>query len=165
MTLLLDNNQALYKDDFQVFFEEIIKAALMHLGIKEPVEISLVLVDNAEIQQLNRDYRGLDQPTDVLSFPMLELDPFDSLTFHQDISRFIDLETGEVILGDIVISVETAAEQAHEFGHSIKRELGFLMVHGILHLLGYDHEESAAVEKTMEQLQETILNELCLFRE
>lgn len=109
-------------------------------------EVSVTLTDNAAIQRLNAAYRGKDVPTDVLSFPM---DP--------------DWSTGYVLLGDVVISLEKAVEQAQAYGHSLAREVGFLTVHGVLHLLGYDHEkpEEAAV---MEAVQREVLAELALVR-
>ncbi|GAB7386323.1 rRNA maturation RNase YbeY [Bacillaceae bacterium] len=109
-------------------------------------ELAITLVDDARIRELNRQYRGVDRPTDVLSFPMLE--------GEED----FPVAGGEVptLLGDIVISVPRAVEQAEEYGHSFERELGFLVVHGFLHLLGYDHHDEAA-EKKMFARQEEIL--------
>lgn len=116
-------------------------------------EVSLVLVDDAYIQRLNHSYRGLDKPTDVLSFPMLE-----------ETADEPDLELPEeVLLGDIIISVERAVLQADEYGHSLAREMAFLTVHGMLHLLGYDHEEEAQ-RVVMRKQEETILARLNLGR-
>ena len=94
------------------------------------VEISLTLVDAEEIQQLNRDYRNVDKVTDVLSFPQIDYDVDEVVMTN---------EKGEIVLGDIIISVDTAKRQAEEYGHSLKREICFLTVHSMLHLLGYDH--------------------------
>lgn len=163
MTLLIDNRQSILTDDYQLFFEKAIQKTLEQLEIGVAVEVSLLLVENDEIQQLNMEYREKDQATDVLSFPMLELDPFDKAAYINILNKNID--HGEVLLGDIVISVEKAIEQAEEYGHGVKRELGFLLVHGILHLLGYDHEVDEATDTTMVQLQETILSVLNLPRE
>lgn len=118
-----------------------------------PVEVSVTLVDNDAIWELNREYRHVDRPTDVLSFPLWEPDE----------DWVIDEEEEYVPLGDIVISVPKAKEQALEYGHSFQRELGFLAVHGFLHLLGYDHE-TIEQEREMFQKQEEILNSLGLRR-
>ncbi len=112
----------------------------------DDAEVSLVFVDNNEIQQLNKNFRGMDKPTDVLSFPQ----------FQENLSS-------PVILGDIVISIEKAQAQAVEYGHSFERELGFLCAHSMLHLLGYDHMEEAD-EKEMFALQEEILEKVGVIR-
>lgn len=118
-------------------------------------EISLVFTDDPGIQELNKTYRGKDVPTDVLSFALLE-------TGEGEIA--IVEEEEELLLGDIVISLETAARQAEEYGHSLDREIAYLMVHGLLHLLGYDHmtEED---KKVMRQREEEFLAAVGLTRE
>lgn len=108
-------------------------------------EVSLVLVDDDYIQELNRDYRGIDRPTDVLSFALNEGEEPDVIDGPQ-----------ESLLGDIIISLPTALRQAEEFNHSLERELAFLAVHGMLHLLGYDHEEETD-RQVMRQQEEHIL--------
>lgn len=113
-------------------------------------EVSLSFVDDEAIQSLNREYRGVDSPTDVLSFPMLSEDEWDSLE-------------PEDLLGDIIISIPTAIRQSEQYGHSFERELGFLLVHGFLHLLGYDHETEEQ-EQEMFALQERILQQAGLAR-
>lgn len=119
-------------------------------------EISLLLVDDQEIQSLNNTYRGINHPTDVLSFAM------EDEIEGEDVPKFMILEENN-ILGDIVISLETAQRQAEEYGHSLEREMGFLTVHGMLHLLGYDHcTESESVK--MRAQEEKILLQLGLFR-
>ncbi|MDK2855812.1 MAG: putative rRNA maturation factor [Bacillota bacterium] len=107
-------------------------------------EVSVTLVDDARIQELNRTYRGLDEPTDVLSFALREGE--DSFTLPPDAGI-------PELLGDVVISLPRARSQAAEYGHSLERELGYLLTHGILHLLGYDHEteEAAAVMRAKEE--------------
>lgn len=117
-------------------------------------EVSVTFVDDLEIQELNKNYRGKDQATDVLSFPMYEA---------EETQIIVDDEEEDLMLGDIIISVPSAREQALEYGHSFERELGFLMVHGFLHLLGYDHE-SEEMEKEMFTKQEDILNKYGLVR-
>jgi len=141
-------------DKLQYLIEEIVKVALSKENVSENTEVSIVLVDNDYIQQLNKHYRSVDSPTDVLSFAMQES------ICEQD---YIE-ETGqEKLLGDIIISLERAKEQAAEYGHSFEREIGYLVVHGILHLLGYDHENHEEKE-IMRKKEEEILKEFDLRR-
>lgn len=121
-----------------------------------PAEISVTFVDNEEIQRLNAQHRNIDRVTDVLSFPMLD--------FDEAAEEEIDPDTGETVLGDIVISLERASAQAEEYGHSLSREVAFLTAHSMLHLLGYDHE-TADEEKEMFDKQEKILSELGITRD
>lgn len=125
-----------------------INAALEYEKFDKPAEVSVTFVDNDAIKELNRDYRGKDAATDVLSFPISDI-PAKEYEIEPD--------TGCVVLGDIVISVERAAAQAEEFGHSFERELSFLAVHSVLHLLGYDHERSAEEDAEQRRRQEEIL--------
>ena len=134
--------------------ESVIENALEREGIKIPVEVCISLVEDREIQSLNREYRGRDVPTDVLSFPLIDRD---------DLDKQVPTEI-EVLLGDIIISAERADEQAKEYGHSFQRELAYLTVHGILHLLGYDHS-SPQEEKVMRAKEEEILEILQIKRE
>jgi probable rRNA maturation factor len=122
-------------------------------------EVTVTLVDNERIHELNREYRGIDRPTDVLSFAMNE-------EGEEEMEIFLDEEMDEMpnMLGDIIISVPKAREQAEEYGHSFEREMGFLTAHGFLHLLGYDHDTEAE-EKEMFNRQEEILNRVRLTRE
>ena len=141
MTIDIDNRQALEYDD--CIIKNVIQCAIDREGDRELFdmgEVSVSIVDDTEICELNRKYRGVDSPTDVLSFPM-----------------------DGYVLGDIVISLEKAALQAQEYGHSIERELGFLVAHGILHLLGYDHKDEDG-ERRMLAAQEEILERVRLFR-
>lgn len=136
---------------------DIISAALDYEQCPYEAEINVVLTDNPGIQQVNREYRQIDAPTDVLSFPMLEyVTPSD---FSQAEDMFADCfnpESGELMLGDIMISVDKVTEQAEKYGHSQKRELAFLVAHSMLHLFGYDHMEDAQ-RLVMEQKQNEIL--------
>lgn len=122
-------------------------------------EVTVTFVDNESIHELNRDYRGIDRPTDVLSFAMNE-------EGEEEMEIILDEEMDELpnMLGDIVISIPKAHEQAEEYGHSFEREMGFLVAHGFLHLLGYDHE-TAEDEKEMFARQDEILNRVRLVRE
>ena len=126
-------------------------------------QVNLVLVDNEEINRVNTEFRGIESATDVLSFPMIPFEtPADYAVAEEDESCF-DLDTDELLLGDIMISAERAAAQAKEYGHSVKREFCFLVAHSMLHLLGYDHmvpEEA----KVMEAKQAKALEELGISR-
>ncbi len=116
-----------------------------------PAEISVTFVDNQQIQQLNKEYRKKDAPTDVLSFPMGEKGNYD-----------INHDTGAKILGDVIISMEKAVEQAERFDHSLEREVGYLTAHSILHLLGYDHEKGGIDRVRMREKEEQVMTRLGL---
>jgi len=128
------------------FLKGLIKRGLEHVNAPALSEISVSFVDKDEIRELNRDYRTIDEPTDVLSFPLSSPDEW------QD----SDIPTA---LGDIIICMDIAREQADEYGHSFERELGFLLVHGLLHLAGYDHLNPEE-EAEMRQAQRDILGDL-----
>lgn len=146
-------------EDMETLANKIVKAVLDYEDWDDNFEISISFVDNQEMQDLNKEYRNIDAPTDVLSFSMLEFEEDDE-GFESDLNDYIE---EELPLGDIVISVERAIEQAGEYGHSKDREIAFLLVHGMLHLLGYDHEEKAD-ERVMFQKQDTILGILNINR-
>jgi len=150
--LLIDNRQNKYKVKEQLIelLDKAIKTCLLYEKWDVDYEVSLSLVDNNEIRELNRMYRGKDYSTDVLSFPLLAED------------QIIDIE--EKLLGDIVISVEKAAEQAQEYNHSFDREMGFLVVHSMFHLMGYDHDTEDATSD-MRIREEAVLASLNLIRE
>lgn len=124
-------------------------AALKEEKFTEDAEIAVSFVDNKEIQELNAKYRGKDIPTDVLSFPLGEDGKYDR-----------NQETGALLLGDIVISLPKAVEQANFYGHSLQREIGFLTVHSMFHLLGYDHENGGIEAVRMREKEETVLTML-----
>lgn len=128
-------------------------AVLINENFEGSVEISVRFVDDEEIQRLNLSYRNKDASTDVLSFPMGENGEYD-----------VNLDTGAKILGDIVISLEHAVKQADMYGHSLQREIGFLTVHSMLHLLGYDHEAGGIEQVRMREKEEAILTQLGLKR-
>lgn len=156
MPVLISNEQDRIpvSPDWSALIERVFTAALEREEADAAAEVSLTLTDDEGIQILNRDYRHLDQPTDVLSFPLLEEygDEPEVVGGNQD-----------YLLGDIVISLERALVQAGEFGHSLERELGFLFVHGLLHLLGYDHD-TAEGEADMREREEATLQGLGLTR-
>ena len=136
-----------------------IEKALEYEEFCDDCEISLTFVDNEEIRELNSATRNKDSATDVLSFPLLEQEDDGTLIIYDE-----DIVDGKVLLGDIVISAERAKEQADEYGHSLIREMCFLAVHSVLHLLGYDHERSQEDEKIQFEKQEEILTLLGITR-
>lgn len=163
--IIFDNtqNKIEFSDEMKALIEKTIKGALKHEKFEKPYEISFLITDNEEIRQINREHRNIDRETDVLSFPMLE---FKDGYFKGQIELDVDdlnPDTGEVVLGDIVISIEKATAQAEDYGHSLERELAFLTVHSILHLLGHDHEVEAD-RVIMRRREDEILNELGLYR-
>ncbi|MBQ4121094.1 MAG: rRNA maturation RNase YbeY [Clostridia bacterium] len=145
-----DQDKLPFPMEYRTLIRRAVKTALKSEGFDRPAEVSVTIVDNEAIHAINLEHRGIDRPTDVLSFPM-----FDE-----------DFDDGEAcVLGDIVISLEKAKEQAESYGHSLEREIAFLTVHSVLHLLGYDHEEGKAEESEMFEKQETILEAMGLTRE
>ena len=130
------------------------ECSLEFMGFIRDCDISVTVTDNIHIHELNREYRGVDRPTDVLSFPMY--------SFTDDYMP--EEGPAPVVLGDIVISAERAKEQAVEYGHSFQREISFLTVHSVLHLLGYDHEVSEEAENEMFSLQDKIMDKLGILR-
>ena len=130
------------------------ECSLEFMGFIRDCDISVTVTDNIHIHELNREYRGVDRPTDVLSFPMY--------SFTDD--DMPEEGPAPVVLGDIVISVERAKEQAVEYGHSFQREISFLTVHSVLHLLGYDHEVSEKADNEMFSLQDKIMDKLGILR-
>lgn len=140
--------------------QDVIYAVMKEEQCAFEAEVSVTLTDNSVIHTLNREHRGVDRPTDVLSFPMLDLDENGGLQIDA-----LDYDGGCVLLGDIVISMERAQEQADEYGHSLKREVAFLTAHSMLHLLGYDHVDDAEGERVMCEKQEAVLTKLGITRE
>lgn len=131
-----------------------IQGALDAEGISCPCEVNVLLTDNAGIREINRDYRDIDRETDVLSFPMFEFVPGE---FPEDVSELLDPGSELLPLGDMAISMEKVQAQAKELGHSEARELGYLTVHSVLHLLGYDHMDEGAEKQQMRRREETIM--------
>lgn len=139
---------------------KVIKAVLLEEGIASPCEINVLLTDDEGIREINREQREIDAPTDVLSFPMLELSSGDKPD-----EAFKDPGTGLIALGDMVLNLDRMKEQAAEFGHSRKRELCYLVVHSVLHLLGYDHLDEGNEKARMREREEAILGTLGIGRE
>ena len=138
----------------------VITAALSAEGVDMPCEINVLVTDDEGIHAINLDMRGVDRPTDVLSFPMFELTPG-----QQPGEEDADPATGLVPLGDMVLSLERARAQAQEFGHSVQREVCYLAVHSALHLLGYDHMDEGEMKAQMRAREEIILSALGVTRE
>lgn len=130
-----------------------IQETLKAEGVNVPCEINVLVTDDAGIQIVNRESRNLDKPTDVLSFPMFQLEAGNP---PEDWTDYQDPATGLVPLGDMCISLERAVAQAQEFGHSTRREVGYLTIHSMLHLLGYDHLDEGEQKKLMRAREETI---------
>lgn len=150
--------------DYEPLIHQVIEKALIVEGCKHPVELNILLTDNEKIRCLNAEHRNKDVPTDVLSFPVIDYAQIgDIRTLDKHIPEYFNYETQELVLGDIVISVDKLKEQAHDYGHSLERELGFLIAHSMLHLFGYDHMEPEE-EEVMKVKQEKILQEVGLFR-
>lgn len=161
MKILIENIQM--KIDFEKDLNELIEKAVGFSLESEDFplepEISFILCDDEKIRELNKNHREIDAPTDVLSFPMLEY--IDGIAQAEDYD--FDMSEDLLMLGDIVISLETATRQADEYGHSLEREIAFLATHGIFHLLGYDHETKEE-ESIMLGKQESVLEKLGLTR-
>lgn len=143
-----------YKFEFDTnkIIREVIDYGLDYLQFPYFYEINVIITDSKNIQEINNEYRNIDRPTDVLSFPMNEVEDYKS----EENVWCVNPETEEVILGDIVINGDYVKKQAYEYGHSEKREIAFLVIHSLLHLLGYDHMTETE-EKVMFGLQEEIL--------
>ena len=134
-----------------------INAVLKQEGVPVKCEINVLVTDDKGIQQINRTSRKIDQATDVLSFPMFELAPGE---LPEDWTPFQDPDTGLVPLGDMCISLERAVAQAQEFGHTTRREVGYLTIHSMLHLLGYDHLDEGPQKRQMRAREEAIASEI-----
>lgn len=164
MTLQID-----YETDREIGieYEELAKKVVQKVldmeGCPYDAQVNLVLTDNEEIQRVNTEFREIAAPTDVLSFPMIPFETPEDYAIVEEDQSYFDLDTDELLLGDIMISVDKVFAQAEEYGHSVTREFCFLVAHSMLHLLGYDHmtPEEAVV---MENKQRTALDELGITR-
>ncbi len=147
--------------DYEKLIRRVIEAALDDIACPYEAELSVVLTDNGRIRELNREFREIDRATDVLSFPMLDFEtPGDFSHAEEEFEDCFNPETGELMLGDIVVSVDKVKEQAENYGHSQERELAFLVAHSMYHLFGFDHmdeEEREAMEEKQRNLL-TLLN-------
>ena len=137
-----------------------VRAALRAEGVDLPCEINVLITDDEGIRRINDAMRDLDQPTDVLSFPMFELEPGEKPR-----AEWAEPDSGKVFLGDMMISLERTQAQAEEFGHSPEREVCYLAVHSVLHLLGYDHLDEGPMKAQMRAREEAILGKMGILRE
>lgn len=131
-------------------------AALKAQGIESPCQVSVLLTDDGGIRELNREFRGMDKPTDVLSFPANEINEGEFCPDKME----TDPKTGRIVLGDMAISLERCADQGEELGHGVRRELQYLTVHSVLHLLGYDHVDEGEMKRRMRQREKTIMEKI-----
>ena len=150
---------ALQDEELFAMLRETISAVLDAEGVDLPCEVNVLLTDDEGIQEVNEQMRGVNAPTDVLSFPMLELAPGEHPTVEDE-----DPGSDTVPLGDMCISIERAQAQAQEFGHCFARETNYLAVHSVLHLLGYDHMDEGPMKAQMREHEEAIMKRLDLER-
>lgn len=161
MTILLENEADIDCElDYKGIAKQVIEASLDYVGCPYECQVNILLTDNAGIQATNQNMRGVDAPTDVLSFPTI---PFkseaDFSIVEADVTAYFDADSGELLLGDIMISLERMMSQAREYNHSVKREYAFLLAHSMLHLSGFDHMEQEE-QSRMEEMQEAILQSI-----
>ena len=160
-------NETLFSFDFNI--EKLVEAVVLEVldseGCPYESQVNVLITDNEGIRGFNKEYRNIDKETDVLSFPNLDFETpgFQEIDEEQEADYF-DPETGELILGDIIISAEKVMEQAENYGHSPRREFAFLVAHSMLHLSGYDHMEPEEA-KVMEGKQEAVLQKLKITRD
>ncbi len=167
MTFSVDNSLELQAEgiDIEKLFEMTATESLDHTGCPYECEIDLTITDDEGIRALNKEFRQTDKTTDVLSFPLLEFErPGDFDGAEEGFADCFNPESGELMLGSIVINIKRAGEQAVQYGHSLKREIAFLMVHSMLHLQGFDHIEDKD-RILMEKAQDDILDKLGIVRE
>lgn len=165
MTLNLEVEKPFEVDfDYEEVAKKVINAALDFENCPYETEVNLLLTDDMEICKINKEYRDIDRATDVLSFPMVEYNDAGDFDPIEDMDDCFNPETGELMLGDIIISVDKVYEQAESYGHSILREYAFLICHSMLHLMGYDHMV-ADEAKIMENKQNSILDLINITRD
>ncbi|MCR5672365.1 MAG: rRNA maturation RNase YbeY [Lachnospiraceae bacterium] len=145
--------------DYMKLYEAAVDATLEAEGCPYEVAVSLILTDDAQIREINHENRNIDAATDVLSFPMIDYDEPSDFSELEDDGNNFDPETGELMLGDIVLSADRVNAQAKEYGHDVSREFAFLIVHSMLHLCGYDHIEDKD-RKLMEERQKIVMQSL-----
>lgn len=150
--------------DHEEVIKKVIMSTLQDFKCPYEPEVSVLLTDDREIQRLNREFRGIDRTTDVLSFPAADYEVAGDFSAFEERMDVFDPETGALLLGDIAISVERARKQAEEYGHSLLREIAFLTAHSVLHLLGFDHMEEGE-RKVMEDRQRGILEQIGIVRD
>ena len=170
MSIFIENeNSAKFDFDYEKVIKDVINESALYVECPFEISVEVTIVDNETIKNINKEQREIDNPTDVLSFPMVDYEEAGNFEFLEDddnpaIYEYFDPDTGELMLGDIVISSEKVYSQSEEYGHSVKRELGFLVAHSMLHLFGYDHMEDDE-RVIMEAKQSEILDRLGITRD
>lgn len=145
--------------DYEALSNRVIETCVDFCGCPYESEVSILVTDNETIHAVNMEQREIDRPTDVLSFPMIEWEAIGEFDILEENLAYFHPDSGELMLGDIVISTEKVAEQANEYGHTIEREFAFLMVHSMLHLFGYDHmeeDERVVMEKAQSEIMDLL---------
>ncbi len=166
MTFYVENEtEVTFPFDVEEIVEQVAEAVLDAEECPYETQVNVLLTDNEGIHEFNREHRGIDRETDVLSFPNVDFETEGDFDIDEEREAdYFDPDTGELILGDIIISVDKVKEQAESYGHSTKREFAFLVAHSMLHLCGYDHMEEEEA-KVMEAKQEEILTALGITRD
>ena len=150
--------------DAEALLDRVAEAVRQEEGCPSACAVEVLLTDNEAIREINRSERGIDAPTDVLSFPLLDLPAPGDFSLLEADPLLFDPDSGELLLGDVVISMDKVFSQAEEYGHSPRRELAFLMTHSLFHLFGYDHESEEERLK-MEEKQESVLQKMGIPRD
>lgn len=165
MSFVIENEcEKEFPFDYEKLAQKVVEYCLDYVKFPYEAEVNLTLTDNEGIHRINKEFREIDRPTDVLSFPMLSYEhPADFSFLERESDDDFNPDTGEALLGDIVISIDMVYEQSESYGHSVEREFAFLIVHSMLHLFGYDHMEEEEA-KEMEEQQRRILNGLQILR-
>ena len=166
MTFYVENEtEVTFPFDVEEIVEQVAEAVLDAEECPYETQVNVLLTDNEGIHEFNKEHRGIDRETDVLSFPNVDFETEGDFDIDEEREAdYFDPDTGELILGDIIISVDKVKEQAESYGHSTKREFAFLVAHSMLHLCGYDHMEEEEA-KVMEAKQEEILTALGITRD
>ncbi|MGN0152631.1 MAG: rRNA maturation RNase YbeY [Wujia sp.] len=166
MSVFFENDPGIIvPDTYQNIVCDVVDTALDFFSCPYDCEVNVVFTDNVGIREINREYREIDAPTDVLSFPMIEYEQpahFDGLEQHPE--DYFNQDSGELMLGDIILNIDRIASQSEEYGHTKRREVAFLTAHSMLHLFGYDHIDDDE-RREMETLQEQILSKKGYTRE
>ena len=165
MTILVENEAEKELDfDYEEIIKNVVEKTIETENCPYEIEVNILLTNNTEIHEANKNFRNIDRTTDVLSFPMVDYNlPVDFALVDESPECYLNPETDELVLGDIMVSVDKVYEQAEEYGHSSKREFAFLIAHSMLHLLGYDHMEEEE-RMVMETKQEAVLEALGITR-
>ncbi|MDO4522845.1 MAG: rRNA maturation RNase YbeY [Eubacteriales bacterium] len=164
MTVFLEEEcEVSFSFDVRKIAQQVAEAVLDSEGCPYEAQVNVTLTDDETIHEINREQRGIDRPTDVLSFPMSQFETAGDFAFLEEAFDSFEPDSGELMLGDIVISVDKVRQQASEYGHSELREYAFLLAHSMFHLIGYDHMEPEEAQ-VMEAKQEAVLESLHILR-